>query len=87
MAPPNFICMFVCPAFTVSVLITMGQIFMKLRENVGTQIRLFVIKFHNNRFIDDVNNDVIPDFFLLFFFAKGQKFAAKRNHNYIMHRR
>ena len=56
-APTNFIsvcvyvcvCLCVCPAFTAYILVTMGRILIKLAENVGTSVRLIVLKFHKNR--------------------------------------
>ena len=59
MAPPNFICLFVCvcvcvclsvrdPAFTAYISLTMSRIWIKLGENVGTLVRLIVLKFEHS---------------------------------------
>ena len=56
MAPPNFICLSVClcvcvcvcPAFTAYISLTMGRILIKLGENVGTLVRLIVLKFEHS---------------------------------------
>ena len=48
-APTNFICVSVCvsvcPAFLVYILLTMGWNLIKLGENVGTSVRLNVLNF------------------------------------------
>ena len=52
------VCLSVCPAFTAYISLTVGWILIKLSENVGTLVRLIVLKFHKNR----VTVDVIPIF-------------------------
>ena len=49
------LCVCVWSAFTAYILLTsMGQILIKLGENVRTLVRLIVSKFHKNRFSFDV---------------------------------
>ena len=38
----------VCPTFPVYISLTMGQILIKLSENIVTSVRLIVLKFHIN---------------------------------------
>ena len=49
---PNFICLCVylcvCPAFTAYISLTMSRILIKLGENVGTLVRLIVLKFEHS---------------------------------------
>ena len=40
------VCLSLCPAFTAYISLTVGRIFIKLGENVGTLVRLIVLKFH-----------------------------------------
>ena len=47
--PTNFICVSVCPAFTTYISLTMGQILIKLGENVLTLVQLIVSNFHRNQ--------------------------------------
>ena len=42
------VCLCVCPAFTAYISLTMGRIFIKLGENVGTSVRLIVLKFEHS---------------------------------------
>ena len=42
------VCLSVCPAFTAYISLTMGRILIKLGENVGTLIRLIVLKFEHS---------------------------------------
>ena len=42
------VCVCVCPAFTAYISLSMGQILIKIGENVGTSVRLIVLKFHKN---------------------------------------
>ena len=52
--PTNFICVCVClcvcvsvcPTFTAYILLTVGRSLIKIGENVGTLVRLIVLKFH-----------------------------------------
>ena len=48
------VCMCVSPALTAYISLTMGWILIKLGENVGTSVRLIVLKFHRNQFSFDV---------------------------------
>ena len=41
-------CLSVCPAFTAYISLTMSRILIKLGENVGTSVRLIVLKFENS---------------------------------------
>ena len=41
-----YVCVSVCPAFTAYISLTMGRILIKFDENVGTLVRLIVLKFH-----------------------------------------
>ena len=57
-ASTNFICVSLCvsvclSSFMAYILLTMGQILIKLGENVGTLVQLVVLKFHKNRFSFD----------------------------------
>ena len=40
------VCVCVCPAFMAYISLTMDRILIKLSENVGTLVQLFVLKFH-----------------------------------------
>ena len=42
------VCLCVCPAFTADISVTMGWILIKLGGNVGTQVRLIVLKFEHS---------------------------------------
>ena len=42
----NSKCLSECVQLLLLILVTMGQVFMKLGENVGTYVRLIVLKFH-----------------------------------------
>ena len=61
-APTNFNCMSGCPAFAAYISLTTDRILIKLSENVGTSIRLIVLKFHKTR----IRFDVIMTSFLSF---------------------
>ena len=41
-----YLCVCVCYAFMAYISFTMGQILIKLSENVGTLVQLIVLKFH-----------------------------------------
>ena len=45
------VCVSVCHTFTAYISLTMGRILIKIGENVGTLLRLIVLKFHKNRFM------------------------------------
>ena len=81
-APTNFVCVCVCPAFTVYILLPFVWILIKLCENVGTLVRLIVLKIHKYSF----SLDRIMMLFLFFFksflseatLLKGEKNSVHR---------
>ena len=83
------VCLSVCPAFTAYISLTFGWILIKFGENVGTLVRMIVLKFHKNRFSFDV---IMTSFFYYFFkgtnssdreatLLKGKQLCSKRKKN------
>ena len=60
------VCVSVCPALMAYISVTSSRILIKLGGNVGTQVRLIVLKFHFNRFSDDACH-----------YAKGENSVTK----------
>ena len=64
------VCVFVCPAFTAYVSLTMGRILIKLGENVGTAVQLIVLKFEHSAAKENTTHKgkhFFPSYSLLFF--------------------
>ena len=72
------VCLSVCPAFTAYITLTMCRILIKLGENVGTLVRLIVLKFHKNQFGFDVIMTSFHFFFSKLFLRKATLLKSKR---------
>ena len=84
MAPPNFIslsvCVSVCPAFTAYISVTIGAILIKLGGNVGTLVRLIVLKFEHSAAKGKTTHKG-KNFFLHFY--AFQSISSRLRHTYL----